>query len=130
MAREIRYLQGKGSLGSTTLVTEENSNGSITEHMSKASIERAILQTNLSNFRQSHHRPFYKHPLVRDFQFKGTTTAASAVLAGSYKPPQDIPVAEQALLQALQMPERLRDMGPDSMPLTVESYTKFWNTAE
>jgi len=101
VARKIRYLRGKGSLGSTSLVTEENSNGSITEHTSKASIERAILQNNLSKFKQSHHRPFYKHPLVRDFQFKGTTMAASAVLAGSYDPPQDIPLAERALLQAL-----------------------------
>jgi len=37
---------------------------------------------------------------------------------------------EQELLQALQMPEWLRDMGPNSMPLTVERYTGFWNKAK
>jgi uncharacterized membrane protein YheB (UPF0754 family) len=77
-----RYLRGKGSLGSTTLVTEENLNGSITEHTTKPSIEQAILQSNQSKFKQSHHRLFYKFPLVKDFQFKGTTMAANVVLAG------------------------------------------------
>jgi hypothetical protein len=56
--------------------------------------------------------------------------AASAVLAGSYEAHQDILNAERTLLQALQMSDRLRDTGPDSMPLTVETYTKFWNTAK
>jgi hypothetical protein len=129
VARKIRYLRGKGSLGSTTLVMEEKENGRVIEYTNKKDIEQAILSCNQAKFQQSHHRPFYQFTLAQEFRFKGTTMAANAVLAGVYETPHHIPQSEREFLQALQMPEKVKELN-DNMHLSTETYTRFWNKAK
>jgi hypothetical protein len=130
VARKNRYLRGKLSNGSTTMVTVENTNGSISEFVKKQDIEQANLRTNHNKFCQSHHKPFYQFPLANDFRFKGTTMAANSVLAGVYESNHPLPQAEADFLQALSMPETVKRLGSSSMNLSTEQYVTFWKKAK
>jgi hypothetical protein len=64
VARKIRYLQGKLTRSSTTLVTVESPDGGLHDlhDLSKPQeIEKAIMKNNEKKFQQSHHRPMYNH---------------------------------------------------------------------
>jgi hypothetical protein len=112
------------------MVTVKNTNGSMSEFVKKQDIEQAILQSNYNKFCQSHHKPFYKFPLVNDFGFKGTTMAANSLLAGVYESGHPPPQAEADFLQALSMPETVKCLRPSSMNLSVEQYVTFWKKAK
>ncbi|MFN9979429.1 MAG: hypothetical protein ACK53Y_05925, partial [bacterium] len=115
MPRKIRSLQGKLNRNSTTMVTIEATDGSLQDITDKVLMEQAIMDSNAEKFRQSHHRPFYKDPLKRDFGFKGLTPASGRVLAGVYESNLPIPLAEQLFLKALHKPTAVREAGPQPM---------------
>jgi hypothetical protein len=111
MARKIRFLRGKHKSGSTTIITQELSDGTISNLTSKFDMEQAIMLSNLNKFKQSHQNDFYKPPLSRDLGFKATTSSSSAVLVGVYESNQPIPINATSLLDHLQMPDAVRELG-------------------
>jgi len=129
VARKIRYLQGKLSRSSTTMVTSYDSEGNLFDITDKIKVEQAIMQSNEAKFKQSHHRPFFQLPLKREFGFKGLTSQTNRVLAGVYECRDDLPIAEQLLLQALEMPQEIRNSGPQTMDICLTSYKNFWRKA-
>jgi hypothetical protein len=48
VARNMKYLQGKGKFGSTTMVTIWTSNGARINLTAKEDMEQAIMQSNLA----------------------------------------------------------------------------------
>jgi hypothetical protein len=129
VARKIRYLQGKFSKGSTTMVTVDTPEG-LQDITDKELVEQAIMESNSAKYQQSHHRPFYKDPLRREFGFKGLTPQSSAVLAGVHDSNEDIPEAEKQLLAALMMPMKVKEQGPQSMDIPLQNYRSFWRKAK
>ena len=61
-----------------------------------------------------------------EFEFKGLTTAAQAVLGGVYVPKENVDPYTKDVLQELQMPQAVRDLGPQTMEISMESYRNFW----
>ncbi len=129
-ARKIRYLRGKVNSGSTTMVTVQDEAGNRFDLTSKEHIEQAIMKNNEEKYRQSSHTPFYQFPLVNEFGFKGLTSAAQAVLSGVYESNHPIEDCAQALLEELEMPEKVRELGPQNMKITKEDYRGFWLKAK
>ena len=122
-ARKIRYLRGKLSTGSTTLVTVQQ--GQWVDLTSKHEIEKAIVQNNSDKFRQSFHTPFMVPPLKHLFGFKGLTSSAQAVLSGVYEPPDHLDSLVKDLLNELCTPDHVRHLGKHSVDLTMASYQAF-----
>ncbi len=56
----IRFLQGKASNGTTTMVTIQDAAGNWVELTSKQDIEHTIIQNNQEKFQQSFNTPFMK----------------------------------------------------------------------
>jgi len=85
IARKIRFLRGKLSRNSTTMVTTETPTGKLQEITDKREMEHTIMKNNEQKFRQSYNTPFYCQPLLSEFGVKGITQASAAVLAGVYE---------------------------------------------
>jgi hypothetical protein len=130
VARKIRYLQGKLSKSSTTMVTVESPEGGLKDITDKIEMEGAIMESNAAKFRQSHHRPLFHDPLKRDFGFKGLTPQAKQVLSGVYESKEAIPTAERQLLNALSKPNSVRTSGSQTMDISLHSYRSFWRKAK
>jgi hypothetical protein len=96
----------------------------------KEDIERAIISNNEDKYKQSFHTPFLQPPLVSEFGFKGLTPASNLVLAGCYVPKEPIDPYAQDLITELKMPQPIKDIGRQSMELSVTNYKKFWNKAK
>jgi len=129
VAKKIRYLRGKTTIGSTTMVTITDASGNKIEITNQTEMEQAILDNNYKKFLQSSHTPFYRSPLKERFGFKGLTSSSQAVLAGLYDPDED---TDQRILDVIaqwQMPQTVRDLGPLQMNMTVDSYTAYWKKA-
>jgi len=126
MARKLRYLRGKMNRNSTTMVTVEIASGELQDISDKKEMERAIMRNNEEKFRQSMHTPFFQPPLSSSFGYKGVTQAAAAVLAESN---HTLDPAVHDMLNHLQMPYPIQEMGKIPMELTVESYCSFWKKA-
>jgi hypothetical protein len=84
----------------------------------------------LPNFVNSFHTPFFQEPLIKDFGYKGTTQAATAVLAGVFESNSKLPEAVVDVLNELKMPNKVRDLGPLSMLLSIEGYRAYWRKAK
>jgi len=63
-ARKIRFLRGKLTRNSTTMVIVETEDGDLKDSTEKRDMERAIMQNNESKFKQSLHTPFFQQPLT------------------------------------------------------------------
>ena len=126
MAGKIRFLRGKTQDTGTTMVSVTLADGGTLDITGKEAIECAIIQNNTLKFQQSHQRPFYNRPLNWEFGYKGTTMAASSVLAGLYDPDTNVPTFEKLLLEALHKPDSIQDLGsmPNGIPLM--DYKRFW----
>jgi hypothetical protein len=81
-AKKIRFLRGKVSTSSTTLVMVQDANGISVDLTNKEDIERAIISNNKDSF----HTPFLQPPLVSEFGFKGLRV----VLYGNAEPEVNI----------------------------------------
>jgi len=68
------------------MVTVNDENGRLVDITDKEKMEKAIMKNNKSKFKQAHHRPFYKFPLINEFGNKGLTIASTAALAGYMTP--------------------------------------------
>jgi hypothetical protein len=88
------------------------------------------MKNNEEKYKQSHHMPFFQFPLMKDFEFKGLTMSAQAVLAGVYESNHEIDPYVKELLPHLQMPENVRESGQQSMTITIEGYKKYWQKAK
>lgn len=88
------------------------------------------MDNNEQKYKQSHHTLFFQFPSAGDFGFKGLTTASQAVLSGVYESNHDIDPCVQELLLHWQMPQAVKDMGPQSMELTIEFCRNFWRKAK
>ncbi len=62
-ARKIKFLRGKLSRGSTTMVTIQQEDGTFKDITGKRNIEDAIIASNNLKFQQSFHTPFMQPPL-------------------------------------------------------------------
>ncbi len=112
------------------MVTIVDPEGKRTEIMDQKEMEQAILASNHQKFRQSSGTPFYLLPLKQEFGFKGLTAAAQATLAGIYESNFDIDSQILDVIAQWQMPERVKELGPLKMDMTLESYTAFWKKAK
>jgi hypothetical protein len=63
---------------------------------------------NESKFHQSIHTLLFQDPLLKDFGVKGTTQAATVVLAGVYQSNCILLEAVNNVLQQLQMPLKVQ----------------------
>jgi hypothetical protein len=72
VARKIRFLRGKFSKNSTTMVTTETPTGELQEITDKREMERAIMKNNEQKFRQSYNTPFFYQPLLSEFGLKAS----------------------------------------------------------
>jgi hypothetical protein len=129
-ARKIKFLRGKLIRNSTTMVTVQSEQGISKDLTEKADIEVAIMKNNQAEYQQSFHTPFLISPLREEFEFKGLTTAAQAVLGGVYVPKENDDPYTKDVLQELQMPQTVRDLGPQTMKISMESYRNFWKKAK
>jgi hypothetical protein len=126
VAQKIWYIRGKTREGRTTLVTVEQPGGGTRDFVKQADIEREILRNNEEKFQQSHHRPFYKHPLKDHFGFKGLTQHSKRVLSGVYELEATIPVDEANLLAALYRLDGIMALSSKQMQIKIEDYKAFW----
>jgi len=74
----------------------------------KTKMEQAIMWNNESKFHQSIHTLLFQDPLLKDFGVKGTTQAATVVLAGVYQSNCILLEAVNNVLQQLQMPLKVQ----------------------
>jgi hypothetical protein len=125
-ARKIRYLHGKISTGSTTIVMINDVHGNKVDLTNKEDIKRAIITNNESKYKQSFHTPFLQPPLVRDFGFQGLTPASQQVLAGYYIPEESIDPYVQDIIKEWATPQPIKDLGPQHMEISVQNYRQFW----
>jgi hypothetical protein len=128
-ARKIKFLRGKLKAGSTTMVTVQLSDGSSQDITGKQAIEEAILKNNQEKYQQSFHTPFLQSPLREAFGFKGLSSAAQAVLGGVYEPPENVDRYTKAFIKELCMPQKVREMGKQTMEISLEEYKHFWKKA-
>jgi hypothetical protein len=124
-ARKIKFLRGKLSGGSTTMVTIQQEDGTHKDITGKNNIEEAIMASNNLKFQQSFHTAFMQSPLREEFGFKVLTVAAHAALGGIYEPHDLIDQYTYAVIEELNMPQAVRDIGPQKMALTLDSYRNF-----
>ncbi len=128
-ARKIKFLRGKLKAGSTTMVTVQLSDGSSQDITGKQEIEEAILKNNQEKYQQSFHTPFLQSPLREAFGFKGLSSAAQAVLGGVYDTPENVDPYTKAFIEELYMPQKVREMGKQTMAISLEEYKHFWKRA-
>lgn len=117
------------SNGSTTMVTIQTEQVTNIDLTGKQDIEEAIMANNQAKYQQAFHTPFMISPLREKFGFRGLTTAAQAVLGRVYEPNEQVDVYTRELLKEMQMPQALRDLGPQPMEISVDSYREFWRKA-
>jgi hypothetical protein len=82
VARKIKYLWGKLSLGSTWMVTIQSPSRTTEDLVDKIAVEKAIMIENQSKYRQAFHTPFLKPPLIVDFGLLGIGKCAHSLLRG------------------------------------------------
>jgi len=128
-ARKLRYLRGKINTGSTTMVSVPDGENTWKDIVNKQEIKQAILDTNRDKFSQSFRTPFYQPPLLQDFQFQSLTPAAQAVLDGFYEPPPDTSPHVISLLQELQKPSGIKELGSINPRINLQAYRAFWRKA-
>ncbi len=128
-ARKIKMLRGKLKSGSTTIVSIQQEDGSYKDLTGKLEIEQAIMDNNMEKYQQSFHTPFMQDPLRTDFSFKGLTTSSLAVLGGVYTPRDDLDDYTKSMIKELEMPDKVRALGPNNMAMDVESYRQYWKKA-
>ncbi len=68
-ARKIRFLRGKLSNGSTTMVTIQTEQGDSIDLTGKHEIGEAIMANNQAKYQQAFHTPFMISPLREEFGF-------------------------------------------------------------
>ena len=128
-ARKIKFLRGKINTGSTTMVTIQSDDGESKDLTGKREIEEAILSNNQQKYQQSFHTPFLQSPLREEFGFKGLTMAAQAVLGGVYEAKENLDQYTKAVIDELAMSPAVRELGPQNMSISLESYRSFWKKA-
>ncbi len=128
-ARKIKFLRGKLTRNSTTMVTIQSDQGTSKDLTEKAEIEAAIMENNQVKYQQSFHTPILVPPLREDFGFKGLTTAAQAVLGGVYEPSEQVDPYTREVIKELQMPQEVRALGPQTMEIPLQTYRAFWKKA-
>ena len=111
------------------MVTVVNELGERIEITDKIEMENAILASNMSKFSQSFHTPCYQSPLKESLGFKGLSTGSQAILAGAYKPSDNLNSYIVDMLQQWEKPQSVRELEPIDMSLTLEQYRYFWNKA-
>jgi hypothetical protein len=129
-ARKIWYLRGKIHSGSTTMVTTQDQEGRIVDLTKKEDIELAIMKCNEAKFRQSVHTPFFQFPLAAEFGFKGLTSAAQAALAGAYESNHPIDSFAKLILDEMATPDKVRELRPNVMSISLASFQQFWRKAK
>jgi hypothetical protein len=87
------------------------------------------MSNNQAKYQQSFHTPFLISPLREEFGFKGLTTATQAVLGGVYELSGQIDQFTKEVIEELQMPQAVRELGPQSMEISLDSYRAFWKKA-
>jgi hypothetical protein len=117
-ARKIRYLRGKINTGSTTMV-------SIPDGPDKWK----DLTDKKSKFSQSFHTPFYQPPISEEFGFQSLTPASQAVLDKFYEPPPNTPENVTNLLQELNKPPGIKELGSIEPCIPIATYRAFWRKA-
>lgn len=126
--RKTRFLRGKINNGSTTMVTIME--GDIQKDLTgKKEIEEALSSNNMGKYQQSFHTPFMTSPLKEEFGFKGLTTASQAVLVGIYEPGNQVDHITREFMAELEMPQAVRNLGPQMMEIAIESFRAFWQKA-
>ncbi len=111
------------------MVSVPDSENTWKDIVNKPEMEQAILDTNRDKFSQSFHTPFYQPPLLQEFQFQSLTPAAQAVLDGFYEPPSDTSPHVISLLQELQKPSGIKELGNINPRIDLQAYRVFWRKA-
>ncbi len=94
-------LGNMGIFGFLCRVTVHSDDGTSKDLTEKEEIEKAIMKNNEEKYQQSFHTPFLQHPLRDEFEFKGLTPAAKAVLGGVYKPSDSVDQYTRAIIEEL-----------------------------
>jgi hypothetical protein len=128
-ARKIRYLCGKINTGSTTMVSIPDGPDKWKDLTDKKSMETAILHNNSEKFSQSFHTPFYQPPISEEFGFQSLTPASQAVLDRFYEPPPNTPENVTNLLQELNKPPGIKELGSIEPCIPIATYRAFWSKA-
>jgi len=128
-ARKIRYLCGKINTGSTTMVSIPDGPDKWKDLTDKKSMETAILHNNSEKFSQSFHTPFYQPPISEEFGFQSLTPASQAVLDRLYEPPPNTPENVTNLLQELNKPPGIKELGSIEPCIPIATYRAFWSKA-
>lgn len=100
------------------MVTVLDEAGNRFDRNSKEAIEQAIMKNNEEKYRQSSHTPIFRFLLVIEFGFKGLTSTAQALLSGVYESNHPIDNYAHALIEKLEIPENVRELGPQNMEIT------------
>jgi hypothetical protein len=111
------------------MVTIQDAAGNWVELTSKQDIEHTIIQNNQEKFQQSFNTPFMQPPLSHLFGFCGLTSSVQAVLAGVFEPPEDTDTQVKSLLEELQMPEHVCNLGCLKLLLPLDTYRSYWKSA-
>jgi len=128
-ARKLRFLRGKINTGSTTMVSILDGPDKWVDITDKSAMEHAILDNNRDKFSQSFHTPFYRPPLSKEFGYQSLTPAAQAVLDGFYDAPPTTSTHVLELLQELQIPPGIRELGKIDPCIGLHDYQAFWMKA-
>jgi hypothetical protein len=126
---EDKGLSQKLTKNATTMITVQLQDGSTADVMDKRQIENEIIASNKRKFQQSFSTPFYKLPFNKIFGYQGLTTSSQQVFKGTFTPPPCSSQYMKDFLSHLVMPPPIAEF-PNSMSMTVQSFTEFWKKAK
>jgi hypothetical protein len=127
-ARKIKYIRGRLSRQSTTMVTIKQQDRSTIELLNRKEMEKAIVKSNKNKFLQSFGTDFYKHPYNKLFGYQGLTRSSQRVLDSNFQPPQDASTHMIDFLAHLAMPRTIKE-NPNQMEMTLDSFVSYWRKA-
>jgi len=128
--RKIKFLRGKGIVGSTTIIQVQGENGSWNDVTDKHTMEQELMASTRRKYTASFHTPFMTPPLVNELGYLATSKAAEEILEGTYRPPKGVDPYTKQLIHQLQRPV-LAELQSDhltALPLT--TYQNFWRKAK
>ena len=125
VARNIKRAQGKLQRNATTQIYVNGPDGRRVVN-DKEDIEQACIEENDSRFSQSEGTPPMMSPLIHDLGYLADTPEARAILDGTYIPAPETDQYAIMLLQAMKMPDNVKDHPMTNTEVTPENNARAW----
>ena len=126
LGRRARRIRGKGIKAPVLRAITTNEEGESIELNSHSTMVPVIAESNRVRQRQCSGTPFLIPPLLNEFGYLAKEETAQQVKNGTYVPPEGIDAIIVDFLNALKMPDKIREQGDISLCVTPEENTQGW----